>query len=181
MATSTVGPARLQKQLQNQNKKSISEICMVVTVGFSPEPPSPNTAEVRQSIYSILSDSLRRVCVLQNGGRYSTFEVRVPGSKQEAPNSRRFVVFASIVAGICLLLAVISNSSRNGKGNSIDQAGMSQQAIIEAIKLSMESESPEISKHRIKFLESLEQSYPPSMRENMNFSIDPCRFNWECI
>ena len=48
-------------------------------------------------------------------------------------------------------------------------------AVVEAIKLSIEGASPEKEERRTKFLESLEEHYPESMKESMNFSIDPCR------
>ncbi len=52
-----------------------------------------------------------------------------------------------------------------------------QEAVSEAIKMSMEEEVPSRnSEHRAKFLESLEEQFPESMRQNMNFSMDPCRF-----
>ncbi len=50
-------------------------------------------------------------------------------------------------------------------------------AISTAIKMSMEEEAPTgIPAHRTKFLESLEEQFPESMRQNMNFSMDPCRY-----
>jgi hypothetical protein len=74
---------------------------------------------------------------------------------------------------MCLVLALVSTSSRSDTVSSSEQSKL---AIVEAIKLSLEDETPHVSHHRAKFLQSLEKNFPESMKESMNFSIDPCRF-----
>ena len=110
---------------------------------------------------------------VQNGGRYSTFEVTISSKSKRyqvlnAASSRRFAIVGGSIA-IALALALVMSTH---KSTAIQQRG----AISEAIKMSMEEEEPlGISPHRAKFLESLEEQFPESMRQNMNFSIDPCR------
>jgi hypothetical protein len=112
----------------------------------------------------------------QNGGKYSTFEVTISSKskRQEVLSSSSTRRLASVVGSLAIALAVafvMSSDSRTDKLTSNQR-----QAISEAIKLSLEEENPSgISEHRAKFLESLEEHFPESMRQNMNFSMDPCR------
>ncbi len=112
----------------------------------------------------------------QNGGRYSTFEVTISSKSKRhevlASSSTRRL--ASVVGSIAIALAVafvMSSDSRSDKLTTNQR-----QVISEAIKLSMEEENPSgIPEHRAQFLQSLEEQFPESMRQNMNFSMDPCR------
>jgi hypothetical protein len=159
---------------------------MVQTVGYAPMPPSPNTAEVIISTFAFSewfqifatngSSDKKIFSSFQNGGRYSTFEVTISSkSKRQqvlaSSSSRRFAFVGGSIAIALAVALVMSSDSRTNK-LVINHQG----AISEAIKMSMEEEVPiGISEHRAKFLESLEEQFPESMRQNMNFSMDPCR------
>ena len=108
---------------------------------------------------------------MQSGGGYSTFEVKIPAIKKQETNSyKRFALVGITVAVLCLTALSAPHSSPISVSG-----GLNKLAVVEAIKLSIEGASPEKEERRTKFLESLEEHYPESMKESMNFSIDPCR------